>query len=275
MKAAIIGCGYVGKCVAKRWKEQGLEVLGTTTSPERVSELKPVLDHVEVLKGTDAQKLRVVLGDRTTVLLCVSSKRGSSYSQTYLSTAQTLAEVLPDTPVEQLIYTSTCSVYGQQGGVWVTETMPPTPATENGKIIEATEQTLLAATTPQRKICILRLGGIYGPGRTVEDIYACLSGKTLPGKGEEGANWVHLSDIVGAIDWARQRQLAGIYNVVQDEIPTRRELIDQVCDRANLAPITWDETQPSSRPHNVRISNTKLKSTGFQLVHPTFWPQGD
>lgn len=270
MKAAIIGCGYVGGAIAQKWQAQELDVLATTTRAERLSELMEIAAQAKVLQGQDAKQMQAVLADRQLVLLCVGSKRGASYSDTYLGTAQTLAQVLPDTAVQHLIYTSTSSVYGQQQGAEVTEAMPPLPATENGKIIAATEQTLLEAATPQRQVCILRLGGIYGPGRTLEKIYGRAAGTTRPGKGEQLTNWVHLSDIVGAIDWARQQQLAGIYNVVQDEIPTVRELIGRVCDRYHLAPVQWDETQLSTRSYNVRISNAKLKRTGYSFVHPTF-----
>lgn len=272
MKVAIIGCGYVGTAVAQRWKEQGLDILVTTTRTERVAELKTVANRVEVLTGTDRERLKAALQDRQVVLLCIASKRGASYADTYLSTAQTIADVLPQTPVEQLIYTSSCSVYGQHNGSWVTELMPPMPITDNGKIIEKTEETLLSATAPNQKICILRLGGIYGPGRTLAKIYSRAAGTTRPGKGEEGTNWVHLNDIVNGIDWAKEKALSGLYNLVQDEVPTVRELIDGVCDRNNLAPVTWDETQPSNRLKNVRISNAKLKATGYEFVHPSFWP---
>ena len=273
MNVAIIGCGYVGTAVAQRWRTQGLSVLATTTRAERMSELASVADRVEVLLGADAERLRTVLADRQVVLLCVGSKRGANYTDTYLSTAQTLAQVLPDTGVQQLIYTSVYSVYGQHDGAWVTEDMPAAPATENGKIIAAAEQTLLETATPQRQVCILRLGGIYGPGRTLEKIYRRAAGSTRPGKGNEGSNWVHLDDIVGAIDWVRQHRLSGVYNLVQDEILTVRELIDAVCQRHHLNPVQWDESQPSARPYNVRVANAKLKRTGYQFVHPTFWPE--
>ena len=271
MKAAIIGCGYVGTAVAKHWTQQGLEVLVTTTSPEKKAALEPIANQVEVLVGTEADKLCAALQECQIVLLSVASKRGASYAQTYLSTAKTMAEVLPHTAVEQLIYTSSCSVYGQHHGAWVTELMPPMPLTDNGKIIEKTEETLLGASAPDRKICVLRLGGIYGPGRTLERIYSRAAGTTRPGKGEEATNWVHLSDIVRGIDWARTQQLSGLYNLVQEEVPTVRSLIDRVCDRNNLAPVTWDEAQPSQRK-NVRVSNAKIKGTGYEFTHPTFWP---
>lgn len=271
MKAAIIGCGYVGKTVAEDWQKQELSVLVTTTRQERVSELAAVADQVVVLTGTDASKLQAALADCDVALLCVGSKRGASYADTYLGTARTLAQVLPNTAVQQVIYTSTCSVYGQHNGAWVSELMSPMPMTENGRVIEQTEQVLLAAATPERRVCILRLGGIYGPGRSLKKIYARAAGTTRPGSGEEATNWVHLDDIVGGIEWARQRQLAGIYNLVQDEVPTVRSLITRVCDRYQLAPVLWDEQRVSDRLKNVRISNAKIKSTGYAFVHPQFW----
>ncbi len=271
MKAAIVGCGYVGKTVAEYWQRQGLSVIVTTTRHERVSELAAVADQVVVLMGTEAEKLQATLTDCDVVLLCVGSKRGNSYADTYLGTARTLAQVLPQTAVRQVIYTSTCSVYGQHEGAWVSELMPPMPITDNGRVIEQTEQVLLGAMTPERKVCILRLGGIYGPGRSLAEIYSRAAGTTRAGSGEEATNWVHLNDIVGGIDWARQRQLAGIYNLVQDEVPTVRSLITRVCDRYQLAPVGWDDQAISDRPKNVRISNAKIKSTGYTFVHPQFW----
>lgn len=271
MKAAIIGCGYVGTAVAKQWQAEGLEVLVTTTRQERVAELNRVASRVEVVSGQEGDRIASILSDQQIVLLSVASKRGASYADTYLGTAKTVAQALSDTPVEQLIYTSSCSVYGQHHGAWVTELMPPVPITDNGKIIEQTEETLLSAAVPQRKVCVLRLGGIYGPGRTLEKIYSSAAGTTRPGKGEEATNWVHLNDIVRGIDWARKQQLSGIYNLVQEEIPTVRTLIEAVCDRNNLAPVIWDETQPSTRK-NVRVSNAKIKSTGYEFVHPKFYP---
>ena len=273
MKTAIIGCGYVGKTVAHLWKSKGFDVLATTTSPERVDELSELVDRVAVLRGTEEDKLKAALADREVALLCVGSKRGGNYRETYLGTARAIAKILPQTSVKQLIYTSTCSIYGQTTGAWINEEMPPNPSTENGEIIEETEQTLLEAASLQLSVCILRLGGIYGPGRTVESIYSRIAGKTMPGKGDEAANWIHLLDIIGAIDWAKERRLSGIYNVVQDEIPTRRELIAEVCRRENLDPVQWDGDEEGGRRRNVRLSNQKLKSTGYQFEHPTFWPE--
>ena len=273
MKAAIIGCGYVGMAIARRWQSQGITVTATTTTPERLSDLQTVATHSVVLRGDDATTLQQTLADQQTVLVCVGGGRSRSYTDTYLKTAETLAAVLPQTTVDQLIYTSTYSVYGDHGGAWVNETMPVKPATPNHEVIAATEQTLLGLANPQRRVCLFRLGGIYGPGRELERIYRRAAGTTRPGSGHEGSNWIHLDDIVGAIAFAQGHRLSGIYNLVQDEIPTVRELIDRVCDRYGLAPVQWDPAQPSTRPYNVRVSNQKLKAAGYDFLHPDFAPE--
>ena len=269
VKAAIIGCGYVGTEVARLWQQQGVTVTATTTRSERVEQLRPLADRVQVLQGTDPGALQDCLVDQQVALVCVGSKRGASYEETYLGTAKTLAEVLPNTQVQQLIYTSTSSVYGQHHGAVVTEETPVNPITVNGEVIAKTEQTLLGLAG--LNVCVLRLGGIYGPGRTLAKIYSRAAGQTRPGSGGEWTNWVHRSDIVGAIEFARSHSLAGIYNVVQDEIPTVKQLIDAVCDRNNLTPVQWDPTQPSARSYSARVSNAKIKAAGYKFVHPRFF----
>ncbi|HEY9761173.1 MAG TPA: SDR family oxidoreductase [Trichocoleus sp.] len=270
-KVAIIGCGYVGKQVAQLWQQQGLIVTATTTRPERISELHLVASSVRVLRGTDQALLREALEGQSCVLVSVAGGRSASYEDTYLKTAQSLIAVLPDVPsVRQLIFTSTYSIYGNYSGDWVTEETPLKPATANAQVMAQTEQVFLSAAEENRKVCIFRLGGIYGPGRELAKIYSRAAGTTRPGTGEEGSNWIHLDDIVGAIAFAREHRLNGIYNLVQDEIPTVRELIERVCRSHDLPSVTWDASQPSDRPYNVRVSNQKLKAAGYRFVHPTF-----
>jgi len=271
MKAAILGCGYVGTAVARRWQSHGVEVTATTTSPERVKDLQQIAAAVQVVNGANADGIAKLLKTQDILLICVGAGRQASYEETYLNTAKTVVGALDQSPdLKQIIFTSTYSVYGNYEGAWVREDDPAKPATDNGRIMVETEQTLLSAATPERKVCIFRLGGIYGPGRELGKIYSRAAGSTRPGSGHEASNWVHLDDIVGAIAHAQSHRLSGLYNLVQDEIPTVRELIDRVCQANHLAPVQWDPSQPSARPYNVRVSNQKLKVAGYEFRHPTF-----
>ena len=269
MNVAIIGCGYVGRAVAQRWHQAGYTVTTTTTTPARLAELETVSDRALLVRGDDPFALQEALQNQQTVLLSVGASGPNTYEETYLNTAKTLVEVLPQVPgVQQIIYTGSYAVYGDRNGDWVDEMTPVTPANRNGEILAETEQRLLAAANPQRQVCVLRLGGIYGPGRELAKIFSRAAGTTRPGDGSEVSNWIHLDDIVAAIDFAHQHRLSGVYNLVQDSTLTSRELIDQVCQRYGLAPVSWDASQRSTRPYNATVSNQKLKSAGFQFQHP-------
>ncbi|MGB3558994.1 MAG: SDR family oxidoreductase [Geitlerinemataceae cyanobacterium] len=272
MKVAILGCGYVGKTVASYWsRERNLEVMATTTTPEKVPSIEAIPAEAMVLKGNDREGLKSFIRDREVLLVCLGSRK-SSYAETYLETAQTLISVLKyNSSVRQVIYTGSYGLYGDREGEWVDETSPIDPVTSKEEILAQTEQVLLSVSTDDRRVCILRLGGIYGPDRELVKIFGRVAGKTLPGQGLEVGNWIHLEDIVRAIEFARQQQLQGVYNLVDDGRLTRRDLIDRILSKHKLPAVTWDESSETNRSINVKVSNQKLKNMGYSLVHPYFY----
>lgn len=282
-RIAILGCGYVGRAVAQHWRSHGCSITATTTTPERIEELEHIVDRALVLHGSDTEAVRSLVANHDILLVTVGAGRGHSYEETYWQTAQTIATVLKETPpketssnetspdttsLRQIIYTSSYAIYGHHQGTWVTEETPIKPATAKAEILAQTEQTLLACTTAHLNVCIFRLAGIYGPDRELDRIFRSLAGKTQPGDGSEASNWIHRDDITGAIVFAHAHQLNGIYNLVNDTPLSRRELLQWVCQTYQLEPVKWDSSQPSQRATNVRLSNQKLKTAGYALIHP-------
>lgn len=274
MKITILGCGYVGTAVARYWTQTiGLTVTATTTTPEKSQSLQVVANDVEVVKGNDTNQLRAILQGQEVILLSVAAqgrvRDAQAYQQAYLETAQTLASILPELPeIKQLIYTGSYAVYGDQNGAKVDESSPAFPGTDKNKILLETEETLFNIASDQLKVCIFRLGGIYGEGREIHNIFSRLAGKTRPGDGNYITHWIHLDDIVGAIEFARKNKLNGLYNLVDQSNYTIRELVDLVCKKHNLDPILWDEAQPNQSPYNVKVSNQKIIDAGYQFLHP-------
>jgi nucleoside-diphosphate-sugar epimerase len=270
MNVAIIGCGYVGTALARYWhQELGLVVTATTTTPERVAALEAIAQRVVVVQGNDLEGLQSVVQHQDTVILSVGAKSANVYEESYLHTAQTLVLALKQAPaVRQLIYTGSYAVYGDRKAAWVDEESAIAPANQNGQILAQTEQVLLSAASDDLKVCILRLGGIYGPGRELVKIFGRVAGTTRPGDGSDATNWIHLDDIVAAIEFARSKRLQGIYNLVDDAHLTSFELIDQVCEKHGLPKVIWDSSAASVRPYNARVSNQKIKNAGYQLIHP-------
>ncbi|KAB8314597.1 SDR family oxidoreductase [Tolypothrix campylonemoides VB511288] len=270
MNVAIIGCGYVGCAVAQYWQQKmSFVVTATTTTPERVPELQTVAQQVVVVQGNDSDLLKSVLRNQDVVLLSVGAKSADVYEETYLHTAQTLVSVLKQIPsVGQLIYTGSYAVYGDRNGEWVDEESLIAPAHQNGQILSDTEQVLLSGSSENLRVCILRLGGIYGPGRELVKIFGRYAGTTRPGNGKDTTNWIHLDDIIGGIRFARRNRLQGIYNLVDDAHLTTGELLERVCERHNLPKVIWDSSQESKRPYNAKVSNKKIKDAGYKLIHP-------
>ncbi|WP_414546112.1 SDR family oxidoreductase [Nostoc sp. CCY0012] len=270
MNIAIIGCGYVGYTLAQYWQSKmTFMITATTTTPERVPTLQAVAQKVFVTPGNDSEKLKSVLQNQDIVILSVGAKGANLYEETYLNTAKTLVDILPQIPsIKQLIYTGSHSVYGDKNGDWVDEDTAAIPTNDNGKILKATEEVLLAASSEKLRVCILRLGGIYGPNRELIKIFRQAPGTTRPGNGDQINNWIHLDDIVAAIEFVRQQHLQGIYNLVDDAYLTSRELLDRLFEEHNLPKVQWDHTTKSNRPHNAKVSNQKIKKAGYKLIHP-------
>ncbi|MEG4116916.1 NAD-dependent epimerase/dehydratase family protein [Microcoleus sp. N9_B4] len=269
MKVAIVGCGYVGTATAKHLRgKSDCTVTATTTTATRVVELEGIAQRVAVLKGNDKEAMTAVLQEQDAVMLCVGAPNSDTYQESYLDTATTLVSVLQQIPtVKQVIYTGTYSVYGDRQGELVNEESPVAPANPNGEILAETERILLAASNPNLHVCILRLGGIYGPGRELVKIFGRWAGSTRPGRGEDATNWVHRDDVVGGLTFALENRLQGIYNLVGDVSLSSGELLDRIFEANNLPKVSWDGS-PSVRPYNARVSNLKIKAAGYQFIHP-------
>lgn len=269
MKIAIIGCGYVGQSVARLWQKKGHFLTVTTTTPEKKAFLENIANQGIVMKGNDLESLNQVCENQDVILLCVGAKNRTGYKETYLETAQNLTKVLANnSTVKQLIYTGSYSILGDQKGVWTDETATPSPTNETGQILLETEQVLLTQNNSNIKVCILRLGGIYGPGRTVLKIFQSWAGTTQNGNGEDYSNWTHLDDIVNGLDFAKNEQLEGIYNLVHDTPMQRKEILEKLFRIHNLPEVNWNTSDSQVYPYNTRLSNQKIKDKGYQFLHP-------
>jgi nucleoside-diphosphate-sugar epimerase len=271
-KTLILGCGYVGFSIAEYWQTLGRDLIVTTTSPSKLVTLEQYFACAVLLQGEDENFLTHLLTDVVALVILVGA-RGASYEATYLGTARAIARALEcNTTVRQVIYTSSYAVYGDQSGNWVDEATPVQPVNANGQILAETEQVLLSCASPKRAVCVFRLGGIYGPGRDLGQIFGSAAGTVRPGTGEEPSNWIHLEDVVGAISFAVERHLDGIYNLVSEPIRIG-ELLDRVCRAYNLAPIRFDPSLASQRPYHAQVSNRKLCKAGYEFRHPAVLPE--
>ena len=164
MVKLIFGCGYLGARVAQRWREAGHDVSVVTRSRERAAEFERQGYHARVADVTQPKTL-ADLPAAGTVVFAVGFERGGSQSieTVYAGGVQNVLAALP-AATGRLIYISTTGVYGSSGGGWVDEQTPPDPQRDGGRASLAAEQALAKSPWGARSI-VLRLAGIYGPGR--------------------------------------------------------------------------------------------------------------
>nr|WP_281493619.1 NAD-dependent epimerase/dehydratase family protein [Ancylobacter koreensis] len=116
-----------------------------------------------------------------------------------------------------LVYLSTIGVYGDSGGAWIDEEAPLAAAAPRARRRIAAEDAWrqLGAATG-RPVAVLRLGGIYGPGRNALDDVAAGTARCIERAGQV-FNRIHVDDIAGAIGASVAKGFSGAVNVVDDE----------------------------------------------------------
>lgn len=275
LNLTIIGGGYAGAAIAKHFHQQpNFRVQVTTTREEKVEQLQDMADKVVIVRGEDLLGMRKLLEFQDVIISCVApiSDRqvdAEVYRQTYIPLTQNLRKTLKFHPQTQhLIYLSSSSVYGNQQGAWVDETSAVDLENAYNQVLNEAEQNLLSSQQNNSLITILRLGGIYGEGYTLTCRFKKLAGQTMPGSGETFTAWIHLEDIIQSIQFLIEKKATGIVNLVNDFDMTIRELSDKICEIEKVEPILWDDTKPSYRALNARISNKKIKSLGYDFVYP-------
>lgn len=276
MRITIVGCGYVGRALARHWMRRGGNQLTvTTTREQRCTELTPLAQRVLVLRADDPAALRHALADAEVAVFSLAPTGdrpvdAAAYAATYSDSFRTLQGVAAELPnLRQIVYTSSCSVYGDSGGDWVDETTPLTPRDGHQEVLLDSEALLAGLRSARRRICVLRLGALYGPGRELADRFRPLAGTTRAGRGAQHSHWIHRDDVVGAIDAALAGAWDGVVNLVDDHPQTLAGLLEAACEAMGEPPVSWDPgAETTTSAVDRRISNRRLKSLGYTLRHP-------
>lgn len=271
-RLTVFGCGYIGSRVAKYFKKKGYFVRTTTRSKEKTHALLEISDDVVQANGNNLSTVEAALKDTEILVVAIAptEMRPKIYQDTYVTSAQNIAKAVEKTPsIQQIIYTSSCSVYGNRDGRLVKETEQIRSGSEKVKALIDAENILLALQKKNINVCVYRLGGIFGENRSLEDTARKLSGKTVPGSGDEVKPWIHQADVVNAIHFATQNELDGVFNLVNDSVYSNRELFNILYKRMHLSGVEWDWKKSGFSSLHAMVCNKKLKDLGFDFFYPS------
>ena len=273
MAVTILGCGYVGTALAHQLqsRRQQWPLRLTTTREERLSSLEELADSALLCDATKPDQLMAALQGSRVAVVSLGPKGdrqvdADGYRRTFVDSLACLKSLLPRLPeLEHILYTSSCAVYGDANDGWVDETTPPDPGPGHGSVLLESEEILTGIQ--DRHVCILRLGALHGPNRTLDARLKGLAGSERPGNGQQFSNWIHVDDAAGALLAAIDGGWTGVVNVVNDEPIRLKDLVHRSLSGQNLAPVRWSGGE-SQKPRSRRICNDRLKSLHYRLRHP-------
>lgn len=274
-RCVIFGCGYVGRELARRLVETGVEVWIQSRNPEALAAVKEVPSERHVIADLhDTDWHHRLSGHWDVAFNLVSSAGGGidGYRLSYLEGNRSIREWAGRVGVSRFIYTSATSVYPQSQGEWVREEDVPEMdrLSTNGQVLRQAEIEILeSAVFPRRYVA--RLAGIYGPGRHLYLNRLREGAASIPGEGSGWLNLIYLKDIAEALLSLAAEPLqkeADVFNIV-DNVPERKQVIvDWLAERMGLPSIPFDPSQMGPRAlrraaggglPNRRVSNAKAR----------------
>lgn len=281
-RLVIFGCGYVGSTLAQTAIAAGARVEALTRNPAKAAVLRAAGSaQVVVADLATADWHGKISGGADYVVNCVSSGGPDTYRESYVGGMASIIAwaAQAGAPAGTFVYTSSTSVYAQGGGVIVVETDSADGATPNGAIIRESEILLQqAAPSAVRRHFILRLAGIYGPGRHHLLDQLRSGAARLAGTGGHRLNLAHRDDIVAAILACLGTSAdvgSEIFNVADSAPASRAEVVAWLAGRLGRRMPAFDGLTAARRdgapmPDRI-ISNARIQRVlGWRPQHPGY-----
>jgi nucleoside-diphosphate-sugar epimerase len=276
MRMMIFGAGYSGKAIGKLLHGHGASVAGTTRSSEKGQALEDAGIRPFVFDGTSLSELLLAELAETTHLVQSIAPGSDGDPLIRLCGQAGIKAIMPN--LEWIAYLSTVGVYGDHNGAWVNEETDVKPVSVRSvERVDAEQAWQVVAARSDVPLAILRLSGIYGPGRNTFINLANGTARRLVKK-DQVFNRIRVEDIASATAFLGGPKAGGIFNVT-DDLPSPPQ--DVVTEAARLMgmeappeqPFETADLTPMARSfygENKRVSNAKIKRLGFNFQYPNY-----
>ncbi len=229
----IAGCGYVGRRLYARLAER--------------------FDVTALVRTAHSASMLAAEGFRTATLDLDRIRAGASVPErleqesiVYLVPPPAFGESdlrldrflqLATVPPKSFVYVSTTGVYGDTGGAPVDESAPVNPRTDRARRrVTAEEMTRVWCTERRVRRVVLRVPGIYGPGRL--PLERMRKGEAIVREDEAGiSNRIHVDDLVSACVAAiTNPEARGVYNISDGAAISSSTFLLKVAELAGIPP---------------------------------------
>lgn len=275
VKLLIFGLGYTAGFYAAEASHVFEQVTATKRAPEVLAEGRFRLLPFDGASDKIDPRVLDALGDADAVLVSAGPDAAGD------PVLRRLAEQIAAAPkLKTIVYLSTIGVYGDHGGAWIDETSELRPSNDRTRWRVAVERDWLAlGERAEKQVYVLRLSGIYGPGRSVIERLRDGTAKRLIKPGQV-FNRIHVADIAQAINACFAGSApSGVYNVTDDEPAPPQDVVTYAAELLGVTPPPEQEfvaaqLSPMARSfygENKRTSNKKMREVlGITPKFPTY-----
>ena len=261
----VFGMGYSALRLSRRLKADGFQISGTVRSEEKAAALRAEGIAAQVWSGEGLPDIPE--GAHWLVTLppdeggCPAA-RAATYSEPGSAS---------------VTYLSTTGVYGDLNGGWAMEWSPVNPASERARARVLAEQQWMDATDGAARI--VRLPGIYGPGRSpFQKLRQGQAHRAV--KPGQVFSRVHANDIASGLDaLVRRPHLHGIFHLCDDEPAPPQDVTAFAASLLGIEPppeVPFEEAGLSRMARSFyseckRVSNARAKAAlGWRPLYPTY-----
>ncbi len=272
MRIFILGAGYSARAYARLVAADADALVGTTRTLEKSAVLREAGIDPIIFDGSVGQEMAEALA--ATTHLVASAAPSEAGDPLLRALPGGLRAAMP--ALRWAGYLSTVGVYGDHQGAWVDETSETRPKSRRSIERVAAEQAWLAAgRLAEVPVAVLRLSGIYGPGRNAfVNLARGTAHRTI--KPGQVFNRIHVADIAGSLAFLGARRIGGIFNVTDDEPGPPQDVITYAASLMQVAappetPFDQVEMSPMARSFwsdNKRVSNALIRKLGYVFRYP-------
>ncbi|HHS81882.1 MAG TPA: NAD(P)-dependent oxidoreductase [Devosia sp.] len=278
MNVFFFGMGFSSQATALAIREiidEDAAIFGTTRSRSRAGELGRIGVRSHAFDGrAPGLMLAADLVRSSRVVLSIPPANG--HCPVLAHHRQDLDRI---EDLEWLCYFSSVGVYDNSNGAWIDESADLAHADERAGVrLKVEDQWREYARERQVPLCIFRIAGIYGPGRSALDKLRDGVAHRIIKKGQV-FNRVHVADIGRVTALAMSQRLDGTFNLTDDEPAPPQDLVTFAAELLGVDPppeIPFEEAELSDFARqfymdNKRVSNARIKKAlGIELLFPTY-----
>ncbi|KNY18784.1 oxidoreductase [Shinella sp. SUS2] len=271
----ILGAGFSGKAIGQTFKAAGFSVSGTTRSAEKADDLR-ALGIAPILYdgGPVPEALAADMARATHVVQSIAP--GKDGDPLFRAGMPSLSALMP-----KLVwagYLSTVGVYGDHKGGWVDEDTALNPVSARSiERVEAENHWLDFGRISDLPVAVLRLAGIYGPGRNALRNMDEGTARRLVKK-DQVFNRIRVEDIGRSALFLAEKSLGGVWNITDNEPGPPQDVVAEAARLMGLPvppDIPFETAELSSMARsfygeNKRVSNARLRAAGFEFRFPDY-----